>query len=211
MPAKARDAYVEEIKKYDQFLNQNYPRSTPKKKFSGWGTNLSRVGAELSIKLCKQGGLTGIVLPASFFADEQTAALRSLVLQTGILEDVAYFPAEARLFGKADVSASTLVWRNTSPRRDLKTKITVYEKDLTKSSSDDLLIDRTSVDLSRFVIPISMGAQAIPLIRKMALTLPTWGDCEKADLWAGREVDETGKQNWLTDNATSSGPKFLKG
>ncbi len=207
LSGETRKNYVESMKEYDSYLASCFPLSQPKKKFAGWGTNLSRVGAELSLKLCKTNGICAIVLPASFFADEQSASIRSEFLRKGTLLAVSYFPAEAKLFGKADVSSSSMIYLNTFGSRG-GTTINLFDKRLHLKSSDKIDL---SQDLhGNAVVPITLGAQALAVLKKMQVGLSRWGELEsEGEIWAGREIDETGCKAWLTD--TGAGPRFLKG
>lgn len=205
-----KDAYVLSMKNYDNYLAQEYPLSQPQRKFAGWGTNLSRVGAELSYNICKKDGFAAIVLPASFFADGQSTHLRKQFLSNCNIYDIAYYPAEAKLFGKADVASSSLVFKKTGSSSN-KSRITVFDKLLEIKSSDiiDFKFDQRQDE--DYMIPVTLGGGAIKLLDKMRQDLPSWHQLEKSDgqFWAGREVDETGSANWLSNDG--DGPKFIKG
>lgn len=204
----AKDAYIKSMKSYDIYLGQEYPLSQPLRKFAGWGTNLSRVGAELSYNVCKEDGYSAIVLPASFFADDLSVNIREKILSTSTIYDIAYYPAEARLFGKADVASSSLIFRKSSHLLK-ELKITVFDKLFAITSSD--VIKLKSDGDRDTMIPLTLGGNAIQLLKKMRKGLPNWGQLEDSDsqLWAGREMDETGSRNWLS--SSGNGPKFIKG
>jgi Alw26I/Eco31I/Esp3I family type II restriction m6 adenine DNA methyltransferase len=202
-----RVEYIESMRDYDAFLAENFPFSQPKSKFAGWGTNLSRVGVELAHKLIRGGGHCCIVLPASFFADEQSAQIRKhIVLNSNIIE-LAYYPAEAKLFDKADVSSSSLTYRKAK-NSTARATITIFDKALNVKSSGKVSFHRNNDD---FIIPITLGPDALKTLQKIKNNIPTWNEHEKnnLELWAGREIDETGSKMWLSTEP--KGPRFIKG
>ncbi len=211
LEADAKTKYVALLKEFDAYLATQYPLSQPARKFAGWGTDLSRVGLELCHNICKSEGQIGIVLPASFFADAQSQKLRSTILSSGELVDIRSFPAEARLFGGADVSACTLLYRKRA-RSDQEPLVTRYDKKLRVSSSNKLKISCDRLQEHGYSLPVRIGAEATTLFYKLADKFPEWHKLEGKDpsgLWAGREIDETGSKGWLRPKG--SGLKFIKG
>lgn len=203
--------YISSLKEYDQFLSYNFPEAQPAKRFAGWGTNLSRVGLDVCRFISKTGGYVGIVMPSSFLADDQTITLRQAMLTQNNLLDVAYFPAEAKLFGSADTTACTMLFKMGEPNC-IRPKLTLYNKDHSISSCETVSIPKSLLTESGFVLPISMGSQAIELLSTFTTDFPSFSSLESNfidGLWAGRELDETGSAGWLT--LDGDGPLFLKG
>lgn len=204
-------SYIAALRDYDNFLAAAYPLSQPSRKFAGWGTNLSRVGYDLCQSLVVENGVLGIVMPASFMADDLSVSLRRSVLEGSRVHQISYYPAEAKLFASADVAAITIV---TEPNRleEAATSLTRYDLDLQIVSKEDLKIDLDFLKTTGFTVPVAFGKGAISLIQKFSRALPTWGDLEGSEqcsLWAGRELDETAIKARLTDEG--SGPLFIKG
>lgn len=201
-------SYINNMKDYDQYLKGVYSESQPLRKFAGWGTNLSRVGAELSFNICKNDGYISLVVPASFFADDQSVNIRKKYAKNGSYLDIAYYPAEAKLFGKADVPSASFSFLKSN-KVDLNPKVTIFNKDLSIKSSE--VISFSEGDQREYTIPITIGSKAINLLKKMKKKLPAWSTLEKeeGELWSGREIDETGSKNWLS--LEGKGPKFIKG
>lgn len=203
--------YIKLLQKYDAFLKMHYPNSQPHKKFAGWGTNLSRVGLEASHFICCEQGWCLILLPASFFADEQSKNIRKNIFTNNDILSVSYYPAEAKLFNEADVSASILIYRkHMMPESQID--LTLFDKNLKIIRKEFLTYDNLFVDKIDFIIPISLGSPCIQIIKKIAKRLPTWGVLEKQPsegLWAGRELDETRIHEVLVTDI--KGIKFVKG
>jgi Alw26I/Eco31I/Esp3I family type II restriction m6 adenine DNA methyltransferase len=204
----SKNLYVESLKKYDCYLSQEYPLSQPLRKFAGWGTNLSRVGAELSYNLVKKNGYCAIILPASFFADDQSVKIRKQLLDN-LMYEVAYYPAEAKLFGKADIASASLVFKKTNAV-ERKIRLTVFNKKLEIKSSDIISLEHNQYTNKNCTIPITLGGSAIKILKKIQQKFPNWEQLEKlGNLWSGREIDETGSKDWLSIDG--NGPKFIKG
>lgn len=208
LSSKQKKDYISNMREYDNFLAINYPDSQPAKKFAGWGTNLSRVGLDVCRQICKTQGVIGIVIPASFFADDQSLKLRHVIFNESTLYDIAYFPAEAKLYGRADVSSCTLLFQLKSSRC-INFRFTAYKNDLSVLYAGNLTMPSKFLQNSGYIIPVSMGARNIKLLFRLAKDFPTWSSLEKNGLWAGREVDETGSSEWLKESG--SGLPFIKG
>ena len=207
----SKKIYIESMKIYDSYLTLEFPSAQPLKKFAGWGTNLSRVGLELSHKICKEKGYVGIVMPSTVFADEQSSKLRIQVFEGSELFDISFFPAEAKLFKGADVNSSTLVFKKGSAlnRNPL---ITIYNKDLEISTKEFLDTASSPQFLKNYSIPILLTSVTLKIFNKMSLDMVQWDQLEKLrgiGLWAGREIDETRRQEWLCDKGNGLG--FVKG
>lgn len=203
--------YVQNMREYDQLLSSLYPLSQPLSKFAGWGTNLSRVGFEVSVELLKEGGVLGIIMPASFLADQQSTMLREDMLLKRTLSEVAYYPAEARLFDGVDTPIATLVVKNQQST-SVNPKITLYDKQIQILQSDKTTIDKNFLALNDYILPITMGVYAVePLIKLQEHFGPLSGYENMGDrsLWIGREIDETGVNKQLTDRLDA--PLFIKG
>lgn len=207
-----RTAYVSQMRLYDKWLSKHYPLSQPRKKFAGWGTNLSRVGLEASLLLAREGGVVGAVLPASFLADDQTAALRAHLLTRHTLHSAVYYPAEAKLYGSADIASIALALTvNGEPASSLI--VGTHDMNTGKLEQCPVSLDHNLLRNVEYVLPISFGASSLTLINRLAQLFPAWLDLESAtvgSLWAGREIDETGINQWLHKHDTN-GPLFIKG
>jgi DNA (cytosine-5)-methyltransferase 1 len=208
-----KENYKAKLKKYDSYISRQYPLSQPLKKFAGWGTNLSRVGLDLCLKISKSSGYILVVLPVTFFADEQSINLRKDIFINRDVHDIACYPAEAKLFKNADTSSSTLIFTNNHRKsNELNFKLSLYSKEATKYLSERISLPLSSFEKMGYIIPVNIGSTGIDLLRKFSEIYPSWGNIEKSKtdtLWAGREVDETGSKNWLKENGT--GVKFIKG
>jgi len=205
-------AYVADMRRYDSWLAEHYPLSQPRRKFAGWGTNLSRVGLELSINLAGEGGVFGIVLPASVLADDQSLNIRKHLLTSHRLRDLAYYSAEVKLYECADVESVTLV---AEAFRCPLQSVPIYshEKLLSAAGSTEIFLNFDHLEKFDFALPISFGAQAAKLLYRLSERFSTWGELEgdsNGGFWAGREVDETGSGNWLVPLSKGFAP-FLKG
>ncbi|WP_243383130.1 Alw26I/Eco31I/Esp3I family type II restriction adenine-specific DNA-methyltransferase [Geothrix alkalitolerans] len=206
------EKYVSNMRAYDRWLGEHYPLSQPKRKFAGWGTNLSRVGFEASLTLVRQGGVVGAVLPASFLADDQSVNLRAHLLTKHSLDSVAYYPAEAKLYGSVDVASITVaVTVGGAPAPSLN--VGTYNHATRSLEQATIKFDLETSGKVDFVIPVSFGAKALAIINRLANQFPTWLDLESSDtnsLWAGREIDETGVARWLQQRGGRA-PLFIKG
>lgn len=206
-----RESYVDSMKAYDKVLADLFPLSQPNRKFAGWGTNLSRVGLELSRSLVRNNGHIAIVMPASFLADSQSAALRKTILSESRLTDVAYFPSEARLFDGADVSTAAMLIKKCRAK-SLSVLLTRYGKSLSQESKELIRLSGDMLEQLDFMLPVAFGANVIDIQFKLVSSMSKWDELETRDrtgLWAGREIDETRSSLWLTKSGES--PLFVKG
>lgn len=207
-----RAKYISQMRAYDDWLGEHYPLSQPRRKFAGWGTNLSRVGFEVSLSLARQGGVVGAVLPASFLADDQTATLRAHLLTKHTLHSAAYYPAEAKLYGSADI-ASVAVALTVSGEPAQSLTVGIHNTATYCLEQVSIKLDPEALRKVNFVMPISFGAKSLALVNRLAHRFPTWLDLESSatdSLWAGREIDETGIARWLRPGSGRS-PLFIKG
>ena len=205
------ESYVAAMREYDNFLTRAYPTAQPTRRFAGWGTNLSRVGFDVCRTILAQEGIMAIVMPASFMADDLSLGLRREVLEQFSVHEIAYFPAEAKLYGNADVSTITMV---LEPQRinAVAPILTRFDKELGVSSRRRTELSHSFLKEAGFVIPVSVGGDAIAVLKRLTEALPAWAELEGSrisSLWAGREVDETDSRNWLSSDA--DGPLFIKG
>ena len=210
----SQSKYIESLREFDSFITENYPISQPNKKFAGWGTNLSRVGLELSFNLLRKKSFCLIVLPATFFADQQSTRLRELIYKKSNISYISYFPPEARLFGSADTSSSILIFDKaesiTNHNQNIELK--VYNKDLKIENKGVLNLDFMSLKENDFLIPIGLGLKGMSLFEKLKNSFSSWSEIETNEVncfWAGRELDETRSNEWLSD--TEGTNKFIKG
>ena len=210
LSAVSKKEYIASVKSYDYYLSFNFPLAQPTKKFAGWGTNLSRVGLELSHSICKVGGYVAIIIPASFFADDQSTRLRSEILKNYFFFDIAFFPAEAKVFDSADVNSSTFAYQKIL-KQTSRTYISVYDANLKLASANDVEVTLNRCYSETYTIPIAFSTAANEVFNKINKMMSPWSSNEKKSkgLWSGREIDETGRANWLTDQTV--GPPFIKG
>ncbi|QXI34382.1 Alw26I/Eco31I/Esp3I family type II restriction adenine-specific DNA-methyltransferase [Pseudomonas promysalinigenes] len=207
-----REEYVSNMRLYDKWISRQFPRSQPRRKFAGWGTNLSRVGLELSFLLARRNGVIGAVLPASLLADDQSSVLRQHLLLEHALRDVTYYPAESKLYESADVASITIVVE--AYNKPMKTvPITTYSACGSSTETAEVSLEPERLLASDFVLPVAFGASTVRLMSTLMTRFSTWGELEQdrdSGFWAGREIDETGSANWLTPISDIAMP-FLKG
>lgn len=183
-------SYIHSLKALDRRLATSFPNSQPTRKFAGWGTNLSRVGAELAVNLLVDDGILGIVLPASVFADQMSLQLRQWMLSRINLHDVGYFPAEARLFSKVDQSSIAMVAECACVDTHRFGLHSYSTNQAYSSQSFELSMDSWS--RREFCIPFTLERATYEIFETLS-KLPTWSDLEqlKFGMWSGRELDET--------------------
>ena len=199
------------MRTYDDWLRSTYPMSQPRRKFAGWGTNLSRVGLEVSLRLTRPQGVIGVVMPASLLADDQSTELRRHLLTGHRLLSVSYYPAEAKHYGNADIASITLVARVQEAPADA---VPIATADCGVGlQTSEVRLDLQKLQTTDYVLPVAFGSAAMRILSKLTGSMPTWSDLEdsgNAGFWSGREVDETGSSKWLVD-LPSDGMPFLKG
>lgn len=213
MPEHKRDAYKKALRATAAHLESLYPQAAATVKYGGWGTNLSRLGAEAAVRLLAEEGVLGIVLPVSVLADQASDNLRGWLLTQHSVVDIGYVPAEARPFASADVGACTLtILRKAS--ENIKPHVTMYDRSMDVVEAGPVELGRSDLADDGNLIPVGFGLEPVRLGRLMS-HLPRFGDLETnacldaaAPLWAGRELDETRIGQHLND---TSGPLFVKG
>ena len=205
----AKQSHLARLEKQDAQLVSLYPLAAKHRKFSGWGTNLARCGVEASLRLTAEDGICGFVSPASLLADHLSENLRTWLLGSHALLDVAYYSAEARLFDGVDQQAVTIVARPGVPttrpprmwsfdQKRMRHRISLEAQDWERVRTRDR------------VLPLQFGLPLLPL-ESLWADLPRFGELEgsaSGQLWAGRELDETGHEKFLSEQGKYL---FLKG
>lgn len=202
----ARERLIVQLRNFDTSLAELYPLSQPTRKFSGWGTNLARVGTELAVKLVRHGGVVGIVCPAALFADQTSTPLRKWLFEDVAISGMAYFPAEARLFDRVD--QPSVCFSGTRGKATSAIRLDLYD-------GSRSLYERGSLSAKdigsqpALTIPFQTGLKGLAITSQFS-GFPSFGDLENGEegLWAGRELDETGHQRYLTDRGKY---RFIKG
>ncbi|MEB5483496.1 Alw26I/Eco31I/Esp3I family type II restriction adenine-specific DNA-methyltransferase [Burkholderia pseudomallei] len=203
-----QERYIAELRALDQRLAADYPRSQPQRKFAGWGTNLSRVGAELAEALTVPDGIVAMVLPASTFADQVSVPLRKWLLGRLRFTDVGYFAAESRLFTKVDQSSMVAVAQ--------KFEVQHQHFELHTFRHETGAYDVRSISPANaiweerdFCIPFTISGATSDFFDALG-SLPSWSDVEGGafGLWCGRELDETRIATKFSEHGQY---RFLKG
>ena len=125
------------MKEYDRKLSSLFPHSQPIRKFAGWGTNLSRCGTQVSLRLTRVGGVCGIVVLSSLLTDQMTISLRKWILKNATTTSISYYPAEARLFKNADQPRISSVIKR-QPFQESPVRVKKYLKNCTVDSEFEL-------------------------------------------------------------------------
>ena len=191
--------YIAHLKHHDQLLTKLYPFSQPLRKFAGWGTNLARCGTEIALRLTASQGICGLVSPASLIADQVSSRLRHWIFREHSICDIAYYPAEAKLFDQVDQPSITLVASPGGGNECFSTTLNTFDKKGKKQTQTPFSINWHSLESTSFALPLQLGVNQMQLLFKLK-HLPQFVDLEGENpnnLWAGRELDETRHQSFL--------------
>jgi Alw26I/Eco31I/Esp3I family type II restriction m6 adenine DNA methyltransferase len=203
---EAKEEHIGLLREYDQHLADLYPLSRPLRRFSGWGTNLARCGAELSLRLLRPNGICGLVVPVSLLADQISERLRRWMLHEFVLSDIAFYPAELRLFEKVDQPFITLV-AYPGDGASHTPQITLFHVDNAETNLDISAEEWRCIVEDGRPVPLRFEGRMTGLDEKLE-RLPLLQDWDGGRLWTGRELDETGHQQFLAPQGVNL---FLKG
>lgn len=209
LSSEGRLAYERWLRRRSAELDTLFPDAKAAVQWGSWGTSLARCGWEVSLSSCRPGGVLGIILPGSLFADRASTTMRRSVLARSALVDLSAFPPEARLFAKVDqpVLSAVFVVRNDNK---FDVPIRLYDGDRSLAATHRLLISNKRLESSDWVIPIGHDPDFRDALSELE-GLPTFRDLEGssgAQLWAGRELDETRVAQKLE---SSNAHPFVKG
>lgn len=209
MDKETRATFEKSLRGYDAKLAKLLPNSQPEAKYSGWGTNLSRCGLELSLMLVKLNGLCGIVLPSSLFCDQVSARLRRWLFHEATPLRVFHYSAEAKLFEQVDQPCASAVFRRvqdspfapTVSRFSASRKL-VGEYQLVIGEQDLLRLD--------YAVPLDLAEDELRFLLRLHAfpELDHYTTDEPDGLWMGRELDETGYKNFV---CSKGDVPFVKG
>lgn len=209
LPDVDREEYLQAMRAYDSMLATKLPWSQPERKFSGWGTNLSRCGLELALRLCHAGsGICGIVLPASVMNDQNSARLRRWMFESYNVRRIAHYPAEAKLFDGVDQPFVTVLAK--AERSGSRVVLDRYQTNGTLCDSSDISLVAHGFAERGHRVPCDIPGRLAHLLTQWQ-DLPALGDLGGTDsdaLWMGRELDETGYARFTGPEGTVP---FVKG
>lgn len=186
------DRYKDDLRVTSQRLDTRFPDARAENAWGGWGTNLARCGWDLCLRIARNSGIVGIILPATIMGDQSSIAMRRKALGTNKLVDAAVYPSEARLFDRVDQPVVTLTLRRGG-RVTGTARIRSFDADLLPSGEQALKLNTSAMEARGWVIPVSRPSAADELMGKFSglPTLRSWEGSGSSDLWLGRELDET--------------------
>lgn len=204
------DSYTKSLKDYDSKLAKLLPSSQPKKKFAGWGTNLSRCGLEQSLNLLSSDGVLGIIIPSSIFSDQMSEKLRTKIFSEVSLMNINFYPATSRVFKGVDQDFVSCVCLNRVSHETVNYELSVYDKGLKRRLVESIHLDHSFLRKNEYQIPLEHGRELVAILKKVAsctkfVHLESTND--EFAIYAGREMDETGFKSKLK----TEGLRFLKG
>ncbi len=198
---QAHTEYVVSLKQFSNRLLNDYPTSKPSQMYGGWGVNLARVGSEIAFRLAKNGGVIGLVSPASLLADQNSVSLREWMFQNNHNKEINYFPAESRLFDGVDVASISLVTIKGALQDGIL--LNSFDKYANNISQEELEIPLDFLRSIDYKIPISFGSKSRNVDQLLKFQkLPSFEELENLELgglWSGRELDETNHTSWITN------------
>lgn len=208
---KTAAQYIEHLKRRQALLEELFPVSKPTTRYSRWGLNLARCGTEVAFRLTAPSGVVAVVSPVSLLADQASRTLREWIVTNFTIKDIAYFPAEARLFENVDQPAVTVVCsqRAKRPSNELAPMLSRYDSAGRLRARKKLRLHLDTLRRIDYIIPAHFGGGAIPFLEKWK-DFPSFSELEDSryGLVAGRELDETRYKSFL---GTSGSHLFLKG
>jgi len=210
LSAQARQSYKEGLREYDSLLADYLPNSQPATKLYGWGTNLSRCGLEVSMRLLQPDGSCGIVLPSSVFADQVSAPLRKWILRQAELMSIDHYPAEAKPFKKVDQPSVFAVIQRSAHPGPVQPVLTRHDRCCKRIASERILLCADDLERLKYRIPTELSSQELSLLLRFSQLRPLsdWGTSRGGELWMGRELDETGYRSFV---APAGEFGFIKG
>ena len=121
--------------------------------------------------------------------DQVSNRLRSWIFENYKVINISYYPAELKLYGRADISSVTMVIKGGETDQSLSVRIysakdTYKEKKIEKAVFE--YIKRTG-----FCIPLKTGIEAIPIMMRLEQLPSTDEFCDATGLSFTRELDET--------------------
>lgn len=198
MDTAARVTFEKSLRDYDAKLAKLLPNSQPEAKYSGWGTNLSRCGLELSLLLVKPDGLCGIILPSSIFCDQVSTRLRRWLFHEATPLRVFHYPAEAKLFDSVDQPCASAVFRRV---QDSPFAPTVSRFSASRKLLGEYQVTISDQDLLRlgYAVPLDLAEEELRFLLRLHPfpELDHYATDEPDGLWMGRELDETGYKNFV--------------
>ena len=203
LTTQQRIEYVDKLKHQSLSLRDRFPYAKAAVRFSTWSQNLARVGLELSLRLTKRCGVCGIVLPATLLADQASSTIRNWIFANYAVEQINFYSAERRLFATVDQPVVAVVIGAEPPK---SSQIKLWEiKEGGKASKSSL--NRSELASMGNRVPLALGAIGLRLQCKLA-SLGTFNALEEKYIWAGRELDETDSDSYLSEHGEF---RFVKG
>ena len=200
------EMYRNILEQYDMYIKEILPISQPSSKFGKWGTNLARCGIEVALRLIDGKGICGIVSPASLFNDQVSMKLREWIFNNFNMLKLCYYPAELKLYGKADIASVTAIFK----RGLQNNRVTIHTYDDLKEYKEEFLgtTELKFIQNHNYAIPLKTGMDSIGVIMRLEKLPSVKEYCEKVGLSFTRELDETRIKEKLTSNGNF---KFAKG
>jgi Alw26I/Eco31I/Esp3I family type II restriction m6 adenine DNA methyltransferase len=207
LPDDVRAAYIDQLREYDARVCAAFPEAAPLRRFAGWGTNLSRPGLALSMKLVADDGVVGIVMPSSTFGDSIYTPLRERLARDFAVHEVNAFHAEDRHFAGMDQPFITILFSRGNGDSQVLTRV---RRDAHRLGAPVETLNLRDESLRRADYRIPLTAASMSSSDQASLReLRTFDDLlQEGHFWAGRELDETRLASRLVP---SRGTVVLKG
>jgi Alw26I/Eco31I/Esp3I family type II restriction m6 adenine DNA methyltransferase len=209
LSANGAERYKNDLRAASRILDDRFPDARAKGAWGGWGTNLARCGWDLCLTIAQKAGVVGVILPATIMGDQSSTAMRRKAFGCNTLVDAAAYPAEARLFDRVDQSVVSLTMR-VGGRVSASGRIRSFDADRLPAGDQMISLNKSAMEARGWTIPLGRRSGADELVNKF-IGMPTLQSLEGesgADLWLGRELDETRISEKVI--AGSSHP-FIKG